>query len=156
MSLNRRGKIVGQVVHPRPAASDRKQGRRSTPHPHSRVPPQDIIEISSDEDEEAHPPPRKSPTNPFFVPSTNEPDYSHLRQSQKDKEIEKLKKVRRLPLFRSPHRLISRGTEGKGIGTSCCEAKERNRGKEVSSCSRMPKPYFPSVSPARTHLSLES
>jgi len=93
MSVNQRGKIVGQVVRPGVATSDRKDKRLPTPHPQplaSAV--QDIIEISSDEDEDLQPPPKRTLTKRGHPTSTHESDYK-ARLSQKDREIEKLKKV---------------------------------------------------------------
>jgi len=92
MSVNQRGRIVGQVVHPGLAASERKQKRLPTPRPHPPAPPPDIIEISSDE-EEPQPPPKRALTKRGHPPPTHEPDYK-ARLFQKDREIEKLKKVR--------------------------------------------------------------
>lgn len=93
MSVNQRGRIVGQVVHPGVTASERKQKRLPSARPHTPVPPQDVIEISSDEDEELQPPPKKTLAKRRHPPSTHEPDYK-ARLSQKEHEIEKLKKVR--------------------------------------------------------------
>jgi len=94
MSLNQRGKIVGQVVRPGVATSDRKQKRPSTGHPQSPAPEaQDIIDISSDEDEDLQPPPKRILTKRRHLASTHESDYK-ARLSQKDHEIEKLKEVR--------------------------------------------------------------
>jgi len=93
MSVNQRGRVVGQVVRPGLAAPERKQKRLSTPHPHPPPPAQDIIEISSDEDEEPQPPLKRSLTKRGHPPPTHHPDYK-VRLSQKDREIEKLKKVR--------------------------------------------------------------
>ena len=94
MSVNQRGRIVGQVVRPGLAAPDRKQKRLPTPHPHPPAPAQEfIIEISSDEDEEFRPPSKRALTKRGHPPPTHEPDYK-ARLSKKDREIEKLKKVR--------------------------------------------------------------
>lgn len=90
MSANRRGKIVGQVVHPGVATSDRKQKQ-----PRASV-VQDIIEISSDEDEDLRPPPKRTMrtlAKRGHPTSTHESDYK-ASLSQKDHEIEKLKKAR--------------------------------------------------------------
>ena len=92
MSVDQRGRLVGQVVHPRVTAQERKQKRSSTAHPPPPVPAQHIIEISSDEGEELQPPPKRALTKRGHPPSTREPDYK-ARLSQKDHEIEKLKKV---------------------------------------------------------------
>jgi len=92
MSVNQRGRIVGQVVRPGLAAPERKQKRLSTPHPHPPAPPPDIIEISSDE-EEPQPPSKRALTKRGYPLPTHEPYYK-ARLSQKDREIEKLKKVR--------------------------------------------------------------
>lgn len=92
MSVNQRGRIVAQVVHPGVAVAERKQKRLSNAHPHPPV-PQDIIEISSDEDEVLRPPSKRPHTKRGHPPSTHEPDYK-ARLSQKDREIEKLKEVR--------------------------------------------------------------
>lgn len=86
MSLNQRGKIVGQVVRSRAASSDRKHKR------HPTVPAEDIIEISSDEDEELQPPPKRTfarRENPLSVDSNYKSQLF-----DRDQEIEKLKKVR--------------------------------------------------------------
>lgn len=96
MSLNHRGQITGQVVHPLVALSDRKQKRHLT-HPHPPPPAGDIIEISSDEDEDPQPPPKKVLINIEHPSSTHEPDYK-ARLFQKDREIENLKKVCHRPL----------------------------------------------------------
>lgn len=95
MSLNQRGKIVGQVVRPGVTTSDRKQKRPSTGHPQPPAPaaPEDIIDISSDEDEDLQPPPKRTLTKRGHPASTHESDYK-ARLSQKDHEIEKLKEVR--------------------------------------------------------------
>ena len=91
MSVNQRGRIVGQIVRPGLAVPERKQKRLPTPLPHPPA-PQDVIEISSDE-EESQPPPKRALTKRGHPPPTHEPDYK-ARLSQKDREIEKLKKVR--------------------------------------------------------------
>jgi hypothetical protein len=91
MSVNH-GRIVGQVVHPG-LAPERKQKRSSTPHSRLPVPAEDIIEISSDEDEDPQPPPKRTLTKRGHPPPTHEPDYK-ARLFQKDQEIERLKKVR--------------------------------------------------------------
>ena len=93
MSVNQRGKIVGQVVHPGVAAPERKNKRRSTPRPRPSTPSQDIIVISSDEDEESQPPSKRAHTKRGHPPPTHDPGYN-VRLYQKDYEIEKLKKVR--------------------------------------------------------------
>lgn len=81
MSLNQRGKIVAQVLHARVATSDRGKSKRSpTARPRPPVPPQDIIEISSDEDENL----TLQPKRPFV---------NHDSQLSEKQEIEKLKKV---------------------------------------------------------------
>lgn len=88
MSPNQPGKIVARVTYPRGAASDLKQKRHSTPRP--QPPAEDIIEISSDEDEKAQQP-LKRPSRATSS-RTHNPDYN-VPLSRKDREIEKLKKV---------------------------------------------------------------
>lgn len=57
------------------------------------MPTEDIIDISSDEDDDLQPPQKKVFTRRGNSPSTNESDF--IKQlSQKDQEIERLKKVR--------------------------------------------------------------
>ena len=97
MSLNQRGKIVGKIVHPRAAATDRKLKQHLATRPRSPVPAQDVIEISSDEDEDPHPPPKRPLADRVNSSSDNQPDYK-LQLFQKDQEIQKLKKVRHLRL----------------------------------------------------------
>ena len=94
MSLDpKRGRIVGQLVHPEAAAPKRKQNRHPTDRPRPPVSAHDIIEISSDEDEKSQPLPKRVPLNRVGSRSkANEPDYPALL-SQKEREIEKLKKV---------------------------------------------------------------
>lgn len=92
MSVNQRGRIVGQVVRPGHAAPERKQKRLPTPLPHPPAPAQEIIEISSDE-EEPQPPPKRASTKRGHPPPTHQPNYK-VQLHQKDREIEKLKKVR--------------------------------------------------------------
>lgn len=89
MSLNSRGKLVGQVVRPGVTLPDRGQKRRPTVRSQPPVPPEDIIEISSSEDDQ--PPPKKIHTR--RLPSISESDYQ-AQLSQKDQQIEKLKGVR--------------------------------------------------------------
>jgi len=55
------------------------------------VPPENIIEISSDEDEELQPPRKRALTGRESLPPTNELDYQ-TTLSLKDREIEGLKK----------------------------------------------------------------
>jgi hypothetical protein len=66
-------------------APKRKQKRSSTA--------EDIIEISSDEDEEPQPPRKRTISERGQPPPTHEPDY-RARLFQKDQEIERLKEVR--------------------------------------------------------------
>ena len=141
MSLNQRGKIGGQVVRPGVATSDRKQKRPSTGHPHPPAPAasEDIIDISSDEDEDLQPPPKRTLTKRRHQASTHESDYKACL-SQKDHEIEKLKEVRHQRLSCSHFGLISYCAEGERAWTSHCKTAEGNRGKEVSGYSRASNP----------------
>lgn len=142
MSLNQRGRIVGQVVYPRVSA-DKKQKGHPVARPRPSVPPQDIIEISSDEDDEkTPPPPKRSPTNRVNQSTTNGPGYN----ARLDQQFQKLKRVRHRPLVYA-FGLIFRNAEGGGVGTTCCHSKERNRGQEVSRHPCTPNPYFLSSSP---------
>lgn len=127
MSVNQRGRIVGQVVHPGVTASDRKQKRLSTPRP---KPPaqsvQDVIEISSDEDENLQPPPKRILIKRGHSSSTHESDYK-VRLSQKDHEIERLKKVRHQRFARGHFVLNLRCAERERAGTGYCNTEEGDR-----------------------------
>ena len=128
MSVNQRGRIFGQVVHPGVSASDRKQKRRSTPRP--KPPVQNIIEISSDEDEDLQPPPKRILVKRGHPSSTHEPDYkAHL--SQNDHEIERLKKVRHQRFVGGYFVLTLCCVEGERTGTDCCNTEEGDRRKQV-------------------------
>jgi len=145
MSLNQRGRIVGQVVRPGVSAPDRKQRRLPTAHPQ---PPmsgvQDIIEISSDEDEDLQPPPKRLTTKRGHPTSTHEMDYK-TRLCQKDLEIEKLKKVRHQRRACGFSSLTLYHEEGERVGAICCVTGTRNGGKEVSKHSRASNPPPPST-----------
>ena len=135
MSVNA-GRNAGQVVHPG-LAPDRKQKRSST----SRlpVPAGDVIEISSDEDEEPQPPRKRTLTERGRPPPAHEPDYKALLV-QKDQEIERRKKVRRRRHPRGWFGLILHCEEGDRVGANCCGSEDGNRGKEDSrrSCASNP------------------
>lgn len=128
MSVNQHGRIVGQVVHPGVAASDRKQKQPLT------LAAQNIIEISSDEDENLQPPPKRTLTKRGRLTPTHESDYK-TRLSQKDREIEKLKKVRHQRCACGCSRLTLYRTEGERVGTSRYNPEEGTGGKEFPSYS---------------------
>jgi hypothetical protein len=150
MSVNQRGRIVGQVVHPGVAASDRKQRRLSTPRPKPPTQPiQNIIEISSDEDEDLQPPSKKILIKRGHPSSTHESDYK-ARLSQKDHEIDRLKKVRRQRFVCAHFVPTLRCAERERTGTGYCNAEEGDRDEQVSCCPCAPNPHL--SSPSCAHL----
>ena len=135
MSVNQHGKIVGQVIRPGVAAPDRKQKRLPTARPQPPTPTaQDIIEISSDEDEDPQPPPKRVLTKRGRHSSPQESDYKAFL-SQRDHEIEMLKKVRHQPLTCGRIHLTLDFAEGERAGTNRRVSEEGNRDKGHSCVS---------------------
>ena len=122
MSVNQRGKIVGQVVRPGVAASDRKQKRLSTTHPRPlALTAQDIIEISSDEDEDLQPPPKRillQPPPKGILTKHGRPTPARESDYKTRCEIERLKKVR--------HQRLACGSIHLTLNCSCRGRKNWN------------------------------